>query len=125
MKPEDYLQRLFNQARIDTSNETDQRILAEAECTLVSLKSNKPMVGSAVAAIVLLTLGLVIWTHESQQSVVRESSQPIGPNQILTMESLKQAFNQGGMEALDKQYDMALHVVGPRLTLRPYNKYDM
>jgi len=113
MKSEDHLQRLFNEAQIDTSHETDERILAEAESTMAPLR-HKPLFGPALSAIVLLTIGLVIWPHVPQPSAVKKPPQPIGPNQILTMESLKYAFNQGGMEALDKQYDTALHVVGPR-----------
>jgi hypothetical protein len=95
----------------DTPKETDQRILSEAASTIVLLKQRQTAY-LAIAAIVSLTIGLIIWTNNPQQLSVENQEQDTQASQILTMESLKCAFYQGGMEALEEQLDEAVDVIG-------------
>lgn len=107
MRSEDRLQTLLNEAHIDTSQATDQRILGEAANAIVPPK-RKQRPGMIVAAIALITIGLAILISRPQETKTAGQEQAIQPDQILTMESLKAAYHQGGMEAMEEQLDSGL-----------------
>jgi hypothetical protein len=111
MSPEDRLQTLLNEAHIDSAKTTDQRILEEASKAIVPLKRRRTL-PRAIAAAVLITIGLAFWTHNPPVPVKESPERSIQPDQILTMASLKQSYYQGGMEALEKQLDRGLDAFG-------------
>jgi len=112
MRSEDRLHTLLNQAHIDSSETTDQEILAEASNAIVPLKHRQiPL--RIIAASVFITIGLALWIHNPPAPVVEPPERSIQPHQILTMASLKHAYYQGGMETLEKQLDRGLTLFGP------------
>lgn len=63
----------------------------------------------AAAAVVIVSLGLLIallGPGEQQQTAK-------SPAEMVTAMSLRMAYRQGGMEALDKQLDEAVKLLGP------------
>jgi hypothetical protein len=73
----------------------------------------------AVAASIILVVGLFLARNEPPApkpptGTTRTETVQSSPARIVSMISLSTTFRQGGMEALDKQFDRALDELGPR-----------
>ena len=72
----------------------------------------------AAAAVIVIAVGfLVIHTLPRPQTRTDRASQAAKtPGEMLTVLSLNMAYRQGGMDAVEKQYEKAFKILGPRLT---------
>jgi hypothetical protein len=73
----------------------------------------------AAAAVIFIAVGfLVIHTRPRPQTRTDGASQAAKktPGEMLTVLSLNIAYRQGGMDAVEKQYEKAFKILGPRLT---------
>lgn len=73
----------------------------------------------AAAAVIVIAVGfLVIHTRPRPQTRTDGASQAAKktPGEMLTVLSLNIAYRQGGMDAVEKQYEKAFKILGPRLT---------
>lgn len=73
----------------------------------------------AVAAVVVGVVGVLLIGRlgpDTQRPVTGSSSIAQSPDKMMTMMSLQAAYRQGGTEALDRQFDQALRMLGPRTT---------
>ena len=103
---------LIEKADVETHSDSDRLILERANGVLVK---GRPMsiVPVIVAAGIVILIGLVIGFHCHVSRQHKLPLQPNPPQCMLTMESLKQAYCNGGMEGLDAQFDLAGECVGP------------
>jgi hypothetical protein len=77
---------------------------------------DKPSAQVAAAAAVILVIGLLIgrgWENPDGQAG-RPELIAQSPAKIISMASMRTAYQQGGLDALDKQLGDTLDVVGPR-----------
>lgn len=73
----------------------------------------------AVAATIAAAVGLFVLSrdgHGPDQPARSPRSMAKSPAKMMTMMSLQAAYRQGGTEALDRQFDKALEMLGPRTT---------
>jgi hypothetical protein len=72
----------------------------------------------AVAAAVIVVAGILLLGRRGPDShlVTRPPAPAASPAQMMTMMSLQAAYQQGGTEALERQFDQALKMLGPRTT---------
>jgi hypothetical protein len=70
----------------------------------------------AAAAAIIVVVGLLAgrFGREPTRPTAPPRARAQSPAKIVSMASLSAAFRQGGMEALDKQFDEALDTLGPR-----------
>jgi hypothetical protein len=74
-----------------------------------------PIGSLAVAASIVLVVGLfLVRTEPPAPKPVPPPTAHAAPARMVSMISLSTTFRQGGMEALDKQFDRALDELGPR-----------
>jgi hypothetical protein len=76
----------------------------------------KPLAQAAAAAAVILVVGLML-SRDRQNPNVPAAKPPLierSPAKIVTMASMRMAYQRGGMDALDKQFRDTLDVLGPR-----------
>jgi hypothetical protein len=68
----------------------------------------------AAAAVLIVTVGLFVvrWRPHPQVPPVARVAE--SPAKIMTMISLTRAYRHGGMDAMDRQFDRALEMSGPR-----------
>ena len=76
----------------------------------------KPAVQLAAAAAVIVVFGLLL--SRDRQNPQRPVAMPPliaqSPAQIVSMVSLRMAYQRGGLDALDQQFRDALDILGPR-----------
>ncbi len=67
------------------------------------------------AAVIIVAIGLLI-VHRipHRHEPAKVSKMPKSPAEMLTMASLNAAYRLGGMEGVEKQYEEALELLGPR-----------
>jgi len=73
----------------------------------------------AVAATIAVAVGLFVLSrdgHGPGQPAGSPRSMAKSPAKMMTMMSLQAAYRRGGTEALDRQFDKALKMLGPRTT---------
>ncbi|MHC4620171.1 MAG: hypothetical protein ACYTEQ_20690 [Planctomycetota bacterium] len=72
----------------------------------------------AAAAVIVIAVGfLVIHTRPRPQTRTDTGSQAAkSPGEMLTVMSLNIAYRKGGMDAVERQYDKAFRMLGPRTT---------
>jgi hypothetical protein len=72
----------------------------------------------AAAAVTVIAVGfLVIHKHPRPQTRTDGACQAAKtPGEMLTVLSLNIAYRKGGMDAVEKQYEKAFKILGPRLT---------
>jgi len=72
--------------------------------------------GLTVAAAILLTIGLFFSRGRREPAGPGSTYHPVAqsPAKMVSMMSLSAAFRQGGIEALDRQLDIATEKLGPR-----------
>ncbi len=77
---------------------------------------DKPAAQVATAAAAILVVGLLLSRGRQTPSepVARPPLIAQSPAKIVTMASMRMAYRQGGMDALDKQFGDTLDVLGPR-----------
>ncbi|MHC4757145.1 MAG: hypothetical protein ACYTE8_00650 [Planctomycetota bacterium] len=75
-----------------------------------------PFTKFAAAAVIIITAGLLIFCMlpRKQQTSETISQAEKSPAELLTLASLKMAHSQGGLQALEKQCEKALKLLGPR-----------
>lgn len=121
MKTEDQLQQLLQEAEIKTPPVVDEMILERAtQCLGHDSRSLQRPVWKAIAAVLLVCLGLVTWqiVKTGPQELSNGNGGGLVPTQILSMGSLRQAYLRGDTEALEAHLDRAFDQVGPRPTAR-------
>ncbi|MHC4439509.1 MAG: hypothetical protein ACYS3S_19300 [Planctomycetota bacterium] len=75
----------------------------------------KPATQIAAAAAVILVAGLLL-SRDGQKPYTSISKSPLIPQsaaQIVSMASMRMAYQRGGLEALDQQFRDTLEVLGP------------
>jgi len=74
----------------------------------------------AVAATIAVVVGLFVLSRDGRGPEKPTSSHgPVAqasPAKMMSMMSLRMAYQRGGTEALDRQFDKALKMLGPRTT---------
>lgn len=76
----------------------------------------KPAAQLAAAAAVILVVGLLLSRDKQNQNGPAAKPPLITPSpaKIITMASMRMAYQRGGLDALDKQFRDTLDVLGPR-----------
>ena len=117
MEPEEQIEHLIERSQVEVSKTVDQRILAEALAELDLLKPHRPNVirvillskvaRLAAAAVILIAVGLVF--QQLHEPVKPESHQEAArsPVRLISQLSLTLAYDEGGLEAVDQQYERA------------------
>lgn len=73
----------------------------------------------AVAAAVIVVAGVLLLSRpgpDSHRPTPGPAAPAPSPAQMMTMMSLQAAYQHGGTEALERQFDKALKMLGPRTT---------
>ena len=124
------LRRAINTTRPEFDAEAWRRNHAEAYGVLISRVRKMSHSGStarrrvhwmigalaAAAAVLIGVTVLLTWTPQDRQEISPGVSvEAASPASIVSMVSLRTAYRQGGEEALNRQLDMALSQLGPRL----------
>ena len=76
----------------------------------------KPIIQLAAAAAVIVVVGLLL-SRDKQNPNGPAAKPPLiaqSPTKIVSMASMRIAYQRGGMDALDQQFRNALNVLGPR-----------
>jgi hypothetical protein len=115
---------------ITTGSDTDKRILddsfgameaAKAELTggrpsLLSVLLASRVTRLAVAAVIVVVIGFAVHRISREHTDGQITSEPAkSPAEMLTFVSLTMAYRQGGIEALEKQCEQAVELLGPRI----------
>jgi hypothetical protein len=115
---------------IATNADTDKRILDDSfgamEAAKTELSGGRPNLWSvllaskvtrlAAAALIIVAIGFVghrISREHTDAQITSESAR--SPAEMLTFMSLTMAYRQGGIEALEKQCEQAVELLGPRI----------
>ncbi len=100
-----------------------QTLISRREKTASSRRTNiwkvtfgKSITGLAAAAAVILVIGLLLSRNRQNTNILAEKPLLIAqsPSKIISMASMRMAYQRGGMDALDKQFRETLDVLGPR-----------
>ncbi len=86
---------------------------AAMEATPYLLKYRKTILAAAAVIIVAVSLLFVARGPEPPGGDPRKSEALI-PAEMVTGQALRTAYRQGGMEALEAQFDKAIELLGPR-----------
>jgi hypothetical protein len=71
--------------------------------------------GLAAAAVLIVAIGLLMFSQIShKQEPTQIPKKPKSPTEMLTAMSLTMAYRRGGIEAVDKQSEEAIKMLGPR-----------
>jgi hypothetical protein len=114
---------------IATDSETDERILDDSfgamEAAKAKLSGGRPKLWSlilaskvarlAAAALLIVSIGLVghrISREHTNGAAFRDAAK--SPAEMLTFMSLTMAYRRGGIEALERQCEQAVELLGPR-----------
>jgi hypothetical protein len=76
----------------------------------------KPLIQLAAAAAVIVVVGLLLSLGKQNPNAPAANPElnAQSPAKIISMASMRMAYQQGGMDALDKQFRDTLDVLGPR-----------
>ena len=76
----------------------------------------RPMVQLAAAAAIVIVVGLLLnrGGQDPKDPVVKPPVIAQSPADIVSMASMRMAYQRGGLDALDKQFRNTLDVLGPR-----------
>lgn len=86
---------------------------------IVRLVLARPWGALAVAATLIVVAGVLLLGRlgpDSHRAAPGPTRAALSPAQMMTMMSLQAAYRQGGTEALERQFDQALKMLGPRTT---------
>lgn len=132
MNPAENVKRLIKNLHDITTAEMDKRVLrgalgalaesekAESAITQQSvwrtvMKSRAARL--AAAAVIVAAVGLfAVRQRPHQQRVPPLAGVVESPNKMMTIMSLTKAYHQGGMDAIDRQFDKSFKMLGPRST---------
>ena len=89
--------------------ERSSQTLPERRTGVLRLIFSMRAVQIAAAAVVIVSLGLLI----AYPGPGKQQQPPKSPAQMVTAMSLRMAYRQGGMEALEQQCDQAIKKLGP------------
>ena len=70
--------------------------------------------GLAAAVLVIAAIGIIVLTTPRQDGRETVSRSETSPARMITAMSLQLAFNQGGIEAVERQFEEACRRLGPR-----------
>jgi hypothetical protein len=69
----------------------------------------------AAAAVLIVAVGLLVFSQISyKQKAAQIAQKPKSPTEMLTAISLTMAYRRGGIEAVDRQSQEAIKMLGPR-----------
>ena len=98
-----------------------QKLISRRKKTASSRRPNiwkvtfgKSITGLAAAAAVIIVVGLLLSRDRQKPNIPPEKPAPIAqsPSKIVSMASMRKAYQVGGMDALDKQFRDTLNIVG-------------
>ena len=125
MKPQDRIKRLISKSKVVTSPESDKRILGDALTYLEKLK--QPGIWSTVicnpigklavisAAIIVTISFFIVYPGPNENDEIVEIAKVTAlPADMQSILSLNIAYRRGGMKAVDRQYQIAAEMLGPR-----------
>lgn len=100
------------QALISRSNKS----ASSGQPNIWSIIFGKPAVKLAAAAAVIIVVGLLLSRdrYNPNGPIARPPLIAQSPANIVSMASMRMAYQRGGMDALDQQFRNALNVLGPR-----------
>jgi hypothetical protein len=131
MRPKENMEEFIKSRKrhIATNTDTDKRILddsfgameaAKAELTggrpnLLSVLLGSRVTRLAAAAVIIVAIGFVVHRISREHTDGQITSEPAkSPSEMLTFMSLTMAYRQGGIEAVEKQCEQAVELLGPR-----------
>ena len=134
MRPEEDMEEFvrIRKPRATTSREMDKRILNDSFAAMdritqanqtkykpsarrvIVLSRTTRLVAAAAVIVVLISLFIVHRGPDEQVDVVAVADSTKSPAGLLTVASLSMAYRRGGIEALEKQFEEALEMLGPR-----------
>jgi uncharacterized membrane protein len=84
--------------------------------TLKFAVRNRTMKILATAAAIIMVIGLFLGRDKYKQEVPAAGNTELSPQEtkLISMMSLRSSYQQGGFDALDKQFRDTLDVLGPR-----------
>ncbi len=119
MRPKEKIEKLVSKLEVDTNPQKDKAVLYELlEAQINCRKSNQPNILGIIlknritklAAAAVIISSILLFVHYQPQKPVKIEVQNTSPKsriELLTSASLTIAFRQGGMKALDDQFDKA------------------
>jgi hypothetical protein len=123
VKPTDRIEKRIKNVNMVIGAEGDKRAFANILQAFAKSKGKESAANKitrlAAAAVIFIAVGfLVIHTRPRPQTRTDGASQAAKktPGEMLTVLSLNIAYRQGGMDAVEKQYEKAFKILGPRLT---------
>ena len=95
----------------------DESKLLSPKFGMLMLLVRHKIVVSAIAAGIILIVGLFVFRPETQvnvepQEVVKVTTQT--PAELMSLMSINLAYNRGGLDEVEKQYEKAITEIGPR-----------
>jgi hypothetical protein len=104
----------FNVEQWKTRYPEEYRILLKQKTVPRRIRAMR--VGLSAAAMIAVIVGLFLITHDrdQQKEPPRNPAAAQSPAEMLTAISLKMAYRRGGIEAVDKQCETAVKMLGPR-----------
>jgi len=127
MRPEKNIEKLIKNIDIDTNAKTDKAVLddvleafekskkpAAIEPNIWRIIMKSPVTKfTAAAAVIIVAISLFIAYQDSRKlEPAQDVSVSKSPAEILTVASLRMAYHKGGIEAVEKQCDQALKMLG-------------
>jgi hypothetical protein len=134
MRPQEDMEKFvrIRKPRATTSSEMDKRTLHDSfaamdQITQADQTKYKPsarrvivrnrimrLIAAAAVIVVLISLFIVRRGPDEQVDTVVVANSTKSPAGLLTVASLSMAYRRGGIEALEKQFEKALEMLGPR-----------
>ena len=134
MRPEEDMEEFvrMRKPRATTSREMDKRILNDSFAAMdritqanqtkyepsarrvIVLSRTTRLVAAAAVIVVLISLFIVHRGPDEQVDTAVAANSTKSPAGLLTVASLNMAYRRGGIEALEKQFEKALEMLGPR-----------
>ncbi len=94
----------------------DETIAAKRTSTAETILRSRATRLAAVAAAIIVVVGFFLGRGEQQPNVPMAEPRPLAqsPAKMMSMMSLRMAYQRGGFDALDRQFRDTLNVLGPR-----------
>ncbi|MFC1677657.1 hypothetical protein ACFL3G_11430 [Planctomycetota bacterium] len=120
MKPKDNLEKLIKEMSMPASKTADERNIEDAMTAFdraqVKRGSYKMIAAAAAVVLVLVMAGVLVI---QQRQIDELKQQPkieivMSPIDMMRLISLNRAYRDGGIEAVEEQFDRAFKQLGPR-----------
>jgi hypothetical protein len=99
---------------MDQITQANQTKYKPSACGVILRDRITRFVAAAAVIVVLISLFIVHRGPDEQVDVVAVADSTKSPAGLLTVASLNMAYRRGGIEALEKQFEEALEMLGPR-----------